>query len=81
VDGFDQDQCASERDEGAIAIYSLLASHGDTLESFQLADCLLHPGAGFVEQLRKEPGPVLGVRSVRDDRDDAAFATSCAIGC
>ena len=46
MDGFDQDQGASESDEGGVAFGGLLAAHGDALEALQLADGLLDPGAG-----------------------------------
>jgi hypothetical protein len=80
VDGFDQDQCASEGDESAIADRGLLTSHGDALETFQLADGLFYSGARLVEQLRKEMRPVLGIRAMWDDGDNASLAARRAIG-
>ena len=80
VDGFDQDQAASECDECAIALCGLLAAHGDALEAFQLAHRLFDPGAGLVEQLGKEVWPVLGIRAMRNDGNDTAFAAGGAIG-
>ena len=56
VDGFDQDEGASESDESAIAVLGFVAAHGISLEALQLADRLLDPGTGLVEQSRKEPG-------------------------
>ena len=38
VDGFDQDEAESKRDERAIILRRLLASKCDTLEAFELAD-------------------------------------------
>ena len=49
VDGFDQDESASESDESTVTVCSFLAAHGDPLEAFQLADRLFDPGAGLVE--------------------------------
>jgi hypothetical protein len=49
VDGFDQDESASESDESTVTDCSFLAAHGDPLEAFQLADRLFDPGAGLVE--------------------------------
>jgi hypothetical protein len=80
VDGFDQDQRASEGDNGAEAFCGFFASQGDALESLELAHRLLDAGAGFVEQLGKEAGPVFGVGAVWDDRDDAALAAAGAVG-
>ena len=40
VDGFDQDEAESERDERAVILRRLLASKCDTLEPFELADRL-----------------------------------------
>ena len=81
VDGFDQDEGASESDECAIAVLGLVTAHGDLLETLQLADGLLDPGAGLVEQLREKAGSVLRVLAIRDDRDDATTTANCAVGC
>jgi hypothetical protein len=80
VDGFDQDEDASESDECAIAVLSLVAAHGNSLKAFQLADGLLDSGAGLVEQSWKETGPVLGVLAVRNDRNNATPAASRTVG-
>jgi hypothetical protein len=40
VDGFDQDEAESKRDERAVILRRLLASKCDTLEAFELADRL-----------------------------------------
>jgi hypothetical protein len=61
VDGFDQDECTSERDEGAIVLRRLLATQRDALESFEFADCLLDAGAALVENLWKKDGLVFDV--------------------
>jgi hypothetical protein len=61
VDGFDQDECTSERDEGAIVLRRLLATQRDALESFEFADCLLDTGAALVENLWKKDGLVFDV--------------------
>jgi hypothetical protein len=74
VDGFDQDESASESDGSAIAVLSFVASHGNSLEALQLADRPFDPGAGLVEQSGEESGPVLGVLAIRNDRDDATAA-------
>jgi hypothetical protein len=49
VDGFDQDDAESKRDERAVILRRLLASKCDALESFELPDCLLDTGAPLVE--------------------------------
>jgi len=59
VDGVDQDEGASERDECAVAILGFVAAHGNSFEALQLADRLLDFGSGLVEQFRRETGPVL----------------------
>ncbi len=79
MDGFDQDQATCEADNGGVAFRGLFAAQGDALEPFQLADGLLDPGAGLVEQLRKETRLVLGVLAARDHRNDAALATGGAV--
>ena len=38
VDGFDQDEAESERDERAVILRRLFAPKGDTLEALELAD-------------------------------------------
>ena len=55
MDGFDQDEAESERDERAVILRRLLASKCDTLEAFELADrlfdacpCLVPWSAGGV---------------------------------
>jgi hypothetical protein len=40
VDGFDQEEVESKRDERAVILRRLLASKCDTLEAFELADRL-----------------------------------------
>jgi hypothetical protein len=80
VDGFNQDETASKCHEGTVAFGGLLASQGDALEAFQLADGLLDARAGSVEHFREESGLVFCVGAVRDDRDDATLSTSCAVG-
>ena len=40
VDGFDQDEAESKRDERAVILRRLLASKCDTVEAFELADRL-----------------------------------------
>ena len=42
MDGFDQDEAESKRDERAVILRRLLASKCDTLEAFELGDRLLH---------------------------------------
>ena len=80
VDGFDQDEGASESDECAIAVLGFVAAHGNSLEALQLADRLLDPGAGLVEQSWEETGPVLGVLAIRNDRNNATTAAGRTVG-
>ena len=79
VDGFDQDEAESKRDERAVILRGLLASKCDALESFELPDRLLDTGAPLVEHLRKEGGNVFGVGSIRDCRTHSALTCSVAI--
>ena len=48
VDGFDQDEAESKRDERAVILRRLLASKRDTLESLELADRLFYACPCFV---------------------------------
>ena len=81
VDGFDQDQAAGEADKGSIAFCGLFAAHCNALEAFELAHRLLDTGAGLIEYLGKEEAwPVLGIRTPRDDWNNAPPATGGAIG-
>ena len=68
VDGFDQDEAESKRDERAVILRRLLASKCDTLEAFELADSLFNACPCLVECFRKEGGHILGVGSIRDCR-------------
>jgi len=61
VDGFDQDEAESKRDERAVILLRLFASKCDTLEALELADCLLDTSAALVKNFRKEGGHVFGV--------------------
>ena len=79
VDGFDQDEAESERDERAVILRGLLATQRDALEPFELADCLLDTGATLVGNFRKEGGYVFGVGSIRDCRTYSALARGVAI--
>jgi hypothetical protein len=49
VDGFDQDEAESKRDERAVILRRLLASKCDTLEAFELADSLFNACPCLVE--------------------------------
>ena len=59
VDGFDQDEAESKRDERAVILRRLLASKCDTLEAFELADSLFErvpvPCRVFSERRRAHP--------------------------
>ena len=48
VDGFDQDEAESKRDERAVILRRLLASKRDTLEALELADRLFYACPCFV---------------------------------
>ncbi len=74
MDGFDQDKTAREAYDPVVALVGLFASHRDAFEPFQLADALLDASARLVQQFRKEFGPIFGVGSIRDNRDDTAVA-------
>ena len=54
VDGFDQDEPASETDDSFIADVGLLAPHSDAFEPLQLADRLFNARPQFVETRGKE---------------------------
>ena len=79
VDGFDQDEAESKRDERAVVLRRLLASKCDTLEAFELADRLFDACPCLVECFRKECGHILGVGSIRDCRTYSALARGVAI--
>ena len=49
MDGFDQDEAESKRDERAVILRRLLASKCDTLEAFELADRLFDACPCLVE--------------------------------
>jgi hypothetical protein len=79
VDGFDQDEAESERNERAVILRRLLASKCDTLEPFELADRLFDACPCFVEYFRQEGGHILGVGSIRDCRTYSALARGVTI--
>ena len=79
VDGFDQDEAESKREERAVILRRLLASKCDTLEAFELADRLFNACPCLVECFRKEGGHILGVGSIRDCRTYSALARGVAI--
>src|SRR4051794_33484683 len=79
VDGFDDDEAEGESHEGSEVLARFLATERDALEALELADQLLDAGAGAVERLRKESGPVSGRGLERDHRADAPFARGRAI--
>ena len=66
VDGFDQDEAKSKRDERAEILRRFLASKCDTLEPFELADRLFDACPCLVECFRKEGGHILDVGSIRN---------------
>jgi hypothetical protein len=77
VDGFDQDEAESMRDERAVILRGLLASKCDTLEALELADRLFDACPCLVECFRKEGRHILGVGSIRDCRTYSALAGTC----
>ena len=79
VAGFDQDEAENKRDERAVILRRLLASKGDTLEAFELANRLFDAGPRLVECFRKEVGHVFGVGSIRYCRVYSALACGLAI--
>jgi hypothetical protein len=79
VDGFDQDEAESKRDERAVISLCLLATQRDALEPFEFADRLLDTGAAFVENFRKEGGNAFGVGSIRNCRAYSALACGLAV--
>ena len=79
VDGFDQDEAESKRDERAVILRRLLASKCDTLEAFELADSLFERVPVPCRVFRKEGGHILGVGSIRDCRTYSALARGVAV--
>ena len=79
VDGFDQDEAESKRDERAVILRRLLASKCNTLEALELADRLFDACPRLVECFWKEGGHVFGVGSIRDCRAYSALACGLAI--
>jgi hypothetical protein len=64
MDGFDEDEAKCKGDDRGKVSCRLLAAERDALEAFELANCLLDAGAGPVERLREERGPVPLIRLV-----------------
>ena len=79
VDGFDQDEAESKRDERAVILCRLLASKCDTFEAFELANRLFDACPCLVECFRKEGGHIFDVGSIRDCRTYSALARGVAI--
>ena len=79
VDGFDQDEAESERDERAVILRRLFAPKGDTLEALELADRLFNARSRLVECFREESGDVFSVGSIRDCRAYSALPCSLAV--
>ena len=79
VDGFDQDEAESKRDERAVILRRLLASKRDTLEALELTDRLFDTCPRFVECFRKKDGHVFSVGSIRDCWAYSALARGLAI--
>ncbi len=80
VDGFDEDEHESKRDEGAVVLGCLLAAQGDALEALELADGLLDPGAAAIESFREEGGCGFAGSPERYGGADAACAGRLAVG-
>src|SRR5260370_30935017 len=74
VDGFDQDEHASDRDEGSEVLCGLLAAQGDPFEALDLADTLFDAGASLVEDAGKEIGFCGSVLAVRNGGAESAPA-------
>ena len=80
VDGFDEDEAASEGDESRVALGRLLAAECDLLEALELAHGLLDPRPALIEDLREESGLGADVRAIRDDRADTALSGRPSVG-
>jgi len=80
VDGFDQDERASERSEGGEVLCGFLAAQGDPFEAFDLADAVFDAGAAFVEYAGKECRFCGGILTVRNGGAVAAPARCVAVG-
>jgi len=79
VDGFDEDEGASEGNQGSVVPGGLFAAECDAFEALELADRLLDPGSAFVEDPGKELGFVGCVGAVGDNRADAAASGSLPV--
>ena len=70
MDGFDQDEAASERDQRGVVLGGFFAPESNALETLELADGLLDPSAALVEGLGEERRTIFGIGAARDNRAD-----------
>jgi len=80
VDGFNQDERASERDEGGEVLCGLLAAQGDPFKALEFADALLDAGATLIENAGKECWLCARILAVRNGGADAVLARRLAVG-
>jgi hypothetical protein len=80
VDGFDEDEAQSKRDERAVVLVCLLAAQSNALEPLEFAHRLFDASPPAVERLGKELRLLFGGRAVRNSRADAAGAGGLSVG-
>ncbi len=80
VDGFDEDEAQSKRDERAVVLVRLLAAQSNALEALEFAHRLLNPSPPAVERLGEERWLVFDRLAIRDGRTDAAGAGGLPVG-
>ena len=82
VDGFHQDEAASERDQRGVVLGSFFAPESNALETLELAHCLLDSSAAFVEGLGEEGRAIFGIGAARDDRANVPLPCGLTVrGC
>jgi hypothetical protein len=68
VDGFDQNEAASEGDERGVVLGRFFAPQRNALETLELAHGLLDPSAAPIEGLGEEGRAIFGIGAAWDDR-------------
>ena len=80
MDGFDEDEAQSKRDERAVVLVGLLTAQSNALEPLELSHGLLDASPSTVERFGKKRGLLLGIGPVCDHRADTSVAGSLPVG-
>ena len=80
MDGFDHDESGGQGDKRSEILGCLLATQGNTFETFEFSHCDFDPCPGFIESDREVLLPVFGIGLLGNDRHDVSASAQGPVG-